>query len=131
MQLNRRTFATNALVLLVTGGLSACQRIYSFHVSGVVRANDGGPLSGVQVGLKARSIYNSPFPVNTGPDGKIDAQFQVLESEFYADRLPQWELELSKGGYETVRVDISPKQRPESSAETTLISVAETTLRVK
>ena len=130
MQPNRRTFTTSALALLVTGGLSGCQRIYSFDVIGVVRAVDGQPLSDVQVSLKARSVYKSQFPVGTGPDGKFNAQFQVLDGEFYPDRLPQWELELSKDGYETVRVDISPKQRPEPSAETTLIS-AGGTLRAK
>jgi hypothetical protein len=89
------------------------------------------PLAGVSVTLKAKGILNpSPFPVLTGPDGRFVATFRVVDIEFMHEELPKWSLVLSKEGYQEQTLDVSLKQKPESTKKTTAID-AEGSLQAK
>jgi hypothetical protein len=112
--------AAFALFLVSVGG---CQFSYPFELSGVVRATDGAPLPGVTVTLKAGGISESPFPLVTGDDGTFKGNFRIADREFMRDELPTWSLKLSKDGYESATVDVSPKQEPESPRTKTFITV--------
>jgi hypothetical protein len=128
MQAKLRLVATTVFAVFLLVGVSGCQFSYPFEISGVARATDGSPLPGVSVTLNAGSVSESSFPVVTEPDGTFKARVRIGDIEFMKEELPKWSLELSKDGYETATVDISPKQKPESPRKTTFIS-AEGTLK--
>jgi hypothetical protein len=130
MRSNLRILTTAVFGSLLVAGVSGCQFSYPFEISGVVRATDGTPLAGVNVTLNAGSIRESSFPVDTGPDGTFKATVRIGDIEFMRKELPKWSLELSKEGYETTTVDVSPKQKPESPRKTTFIS-SKGTLKAK
>ncbi len=122
MQAKLRLVATTVFAVFLLVGVSGCQFSYPFEISGVVRAASGSPLPGVRVTLNAGSIRESSFPVVTGPDGTFKANVRIGDIEFMREELPKWSLELSKDGYETATVDLSPKHKPESPRKTTFIS---------
>jgi hypothetical protein len=124
-----RITATAAFGSLLILGVSGCQFSYPFEISGVIGGADGDPLPGVSVTLKAGNLRESSFPVVTGPDGTFKARVKIGDVEFMGG-LQKWSLELSKEGYETSTVDVSPKQKPESPRKTTFIN-AGGTLKVK
>jgi len=119
-----RVFGTTLFGLFLVVGVSGCSFSYPFEISGVVRSADGTPLAGVSVTLNAGSIRESSFPVVTGADGKFTGTARIGDIEFMREGLPKWSLELSRDGYETTTVDVSPKQKPESPRETTFVSTS-------
>src|SRR4051794_22497420 len=130
MRAKLRLFATSTFALLLLVGVSGCQWSYPYEFSGVVRAADGTPLPGITVTLSAEGVRESSFPVFTGADGTFNALVRIADIEFMREALPKWSLELSKDGYESATIDVSPKQKPESPRQTTFVT-AEGTMKVK
>lgn len=130
MRVKVRLITTSAFALFLVVGVSGCQFSYPFEFSGVVRTADGTPLPGVTVTLSAGGVRESSFPVVSEADGTFRAQVRIGDIEFMREALPRWSLELSKDGYESAVVDVSPKQKPESPRKTTHIST-EGTLKGK
>lgn len=130
MRAKLRIATLAALCMFLVVAASGCQYSYPFEFSGIVRGADGVPLPGVTVTLKANSARDSSFPVVTGADGSFKGRVRIDEMEFERGPLPKWSLELSKDGYESATIDVSPKQKPESPKKTTSIS-AEVTLNAK
>jgi hypothetical protein len=91
--------------------------------SPALRNGDGTPVAGVSITLNAGHIRESSFPVVTGPDGTFKATVRIGDIEFMREELPKWSLELSKDGYESATLNVSPKQKPESPSKTTQITV--------
>jgi hypothetical protein len=130
MRAKLRLFTALAFALFLVVGVSGCQFSYPFEFSGVVRTADGAPLPGVTVILNAGSVRESSFPVVSGADGTFKARVLIGDIAFMREALPKWSLELSKVGYESAAVDVSPQQKPESPRKTTFIST-EGTLKAK
>jgi hypothetical protein len=129
MRAQLRALATAVVGLFLVVAVSGCQFAYPFEFSGVVRAADGRPLPGVSVTLNAGNVRESSFPVVTGADGTFEARVRIGDIEFMG-KLPKWSLELTKDGYETATVDVSPGEKPESPRKTTFIT-AKGTLKIK
>lgn len=125
-----RRLSMTVFASLLVIGVSGCQYSYPFEISGMVRTADGTALAGVHVTLRAQGILESSFPVVTAQDGTFNGHIRVMDSEFGGNRLPTWILELSKEGYESANVDVSPTQQPKSPRKTTVVS-ADGTMKVK
>ena len=108
--------------LLLVCGINGCQINYRYEISGVVRsAADGALLAGVTVRFPNDWIRESPFPVVTGPDGTFSARFSVSAGQFSGNQSPKWTLYLSKDGYQSDTVEVSP-QSPDSPNRTTFVA---------
>ncbi len=113
---------------LVALALSGCQKRYPVEVRGIVRSStDGSPMSGVRVILLTpgtrwigkdgtkEPIFGEDHPTITGDDGSFVFKFE-------ADWGPgeQWELALSRDGYEdeSVMMPLSQDTRTSSQSGT-------------
>ena len=124
MHSNKSRMAIGLCGLLLLTATSGCQYSYPFEILGIVRNADGEPLAGVRVTCKGLELGSrqAAFPVISRLDGKFRAKFEVSDTHFVYDRLPDWSLILTKDGYQDAAVDISPKVRPESATTTTTIA---------
>ena len=105
---------------LCLGPLGGCSRRIRFAVRGIVKdAANGSSLRGVSISLKADAtsgpiphMYKGPhptpaLPMRTDERGLFEVSLQDVDQVVISLR-PRWNLVLTKEGYETVRVDISP-----------------------
>lgn len=105
-------------MVLLACGISGCSYGYRFEISGIIRMMEGEPLSGVQIVLDTGGATSTNWPdLRSDPDGRFAFEYLAFSRCFAGGRLPTWTLQLSKEGYVTERVDISPKQPPASPKE--------------
>jgi hypothetical protein len=98
--------------------LCGCSYRYHFDISGVVRSADGKPLADVKIVLDPigdGSGWETEF--KSRPDGTFSYEMAIGPYEFDGGRLPTRVLWFSKAGYDKEKVDISPKQKPNSFNE--------------
>ena len=105
---------------LCLGLLGGCSRRIRFAVRGIVKdAADGSSLRGVSISLKASAtsepiphMYTGPqptpaLPMRTDERGLFEVSLQDVDQVVISLR-PQWNLVLTKEGYHTETIDISP-----------------------
>lgn len=106
------------VVALTLGVIPGCSSRIYFNLFGIVKdASDGGLLEGVEISIKGRSdqrpgVDYTPEtepaqPVTTILDGQFRIKLSSIDRSIIA-ATPRWELVLSKDGYVTEVVDISP-----------------------
>jgi hypothetical protein len=106
------------IVVTVAFALCGCHYSYHFDISGMVKSASGEPLGGVTIVLDPDGHGSGRLAeFQSEPDGTFSYEMRIREYEFDNGRLPTRVLWFSKPGYVKEKVDISPKQKPNSFKE--------------